>query len=339
MVMTDLKVVLRRYRAHAAVVLASAAFAMLFVASALGGFHQPTPHELPLGVVAPASVTHDLEANLRAHHPGEFDLRPLSTAAEARAAIEHRRIDGALLVLPRRLNLLTAEAGGTAPTQAITVAATAVAARSGRPLTATDIVPPGTDDSQALSSFFAILGVLFPSLAAGVAAGHALRRTAVASRIVVLVGAAGIVGLAAAGIADSISGLGHYWAIAGIVALFSLAISAPTAALGQVRPHLAALCVLAFLIVGVPVSGGPANLAAFGPGFLRALHSGLPLGVAVDAVRNTVYFHAGDTAGHLRVLTAYAAGGLAALGALVAVARRRGGRVPNLGTVGAGYSS
>ncbi len=138
-----------------------------------------------------------------------------------------------------------------------------------------------------------------------------------------LVAVAGAAGLAAAGIADGISGLGDYWAIAGIVALFSLAISAPAAALGQIRPHLAALCVLAFLIVGIPVSGGPPNLAAFAPGFLRSLHSGLPLGVAVDAIRNTVYFHASDTTGPLWVLTAYAAGGLAALCVLVAAGRRR----------------
>ena len=95
--------------------------------------------------------------------------------------------------------------------------------------------PRLTDDSQALSSFFLILCVLFPSLATGVAAGHALRRTALGSRVGVLVSVAAVAGLAAAGIADGVSGLGHYWAIAGIVALFSLAISAPTAAVGAAQ--------------------------------------------------------------------------------------------------------
>jgi hypothetical protein len=94
---------------------------------------------------------------------------------------------------------------------------------------------------------------------------------------------------------------------------------------GQIKPHLAALCVLAFLILGIPVSGGPADLAGFGPSFLRSLHSGLPLGVAADAVRNTVYFRAGDT-GHLWVLGAYAGGGLLALSLLTAAAGRRNRR-------------
>lgn len=230
-----------------------------------------------------------------------------------------------MIATPRGLRLLAAEAGGTAPTQAITTALDAVAAKSGQQLTVLDVVPPLPGDSQGLSSFFLILCVLFPSLATGISAGHMLRRAHPASRFAVpLVGAIAI-GLAAAGIGDGISGLGNYWALAGIVALFSLAISAPTAALGQIKPQLAALAILVFLIFGIPVSGGPANLAAFGPSFLRSLDSGLPLGVAANTIRNTVYFHASDTTGHLWVLAAYAAGGLAALGLLIAVGRRRRG--------------
>jgi uncharacterized membrane protein YhaH (DUF805 family) len=143
------------------------------------------------------------------------------------------------------------------------------------------------------------------------------------ARLGVLVTVAAIAGLAAAAVGDAISGLGHYWAIAGIVALFSLAVSAPTAALGQIRPHLAALSVLAFLVFGIPASGGPANLAAFGPGFLRSLTSALPLGVAANAVRDAEYFHAAHTAGHLWVLTAYAVGGAALLCLLVAAFTRQ----------------
>jgi hypothetical protein len=326
--MTQALAVVRRHRMHLAVILASGVFGATFVASALAGFHQPTPHDVPLAIVAPPPAAHAIQAGLDAHVPGAFQLTPLSTKSRARIAIEHRRVDGAIVVGPGGLDLLTAEAGGTAPTQAIAAAVTSLAARTGRRLATIDVVPPRPDDSQALSPFFVILCVLFPSLATGIIAGHALRRTAVASRIAVLAAVAAVAGLAAAAIGDAISGLGHYWTIAGVVALFSLAISAPTAALGQLRPHLAALCVLVFLIVGVPVSGGPANLAGFGPGFLRALHSGLPLGIAADTIRNTVYFHAGDTTGHVWVLAAYAAGGLAGLGLLVVT--RAGAR--NIGT-------
>jgi hypothetical protein len=289
----------------------------------LSGFHEPTPHHIPVGIVAPARVARQIDGNLSAHIPGGFDLRPLGSEQRARAEIERRQIDGALVVSPGGLRLLTAEAGGTASAQAITNAFAALAATPRRPLATTDVVPPLRHDSQALSSFFLIMCVLFPSLATGVAAGHVLRRSGLVSRIAVLVAIAGVAGLASAGIADGISGLGNYWALAGIVALFSLAISAPTAALGQIKAHLGALCVLAFLIFGIPVSGGPPNLAGFVPSFLRSLHSGLPLGAAADTIRNVVYFHASDTTGHLWVLTAYAAGGLAVMALLVTVTRRR----------------
>jgi hypothetical protein len=321
--MSRVALVLRRYRVHLAVVGGNVAFAAIFIAVALSGFHQPRPHGVPVGIVASAPVARTVQRELGDHIRGGFDLTSLASERQARLAIERRTVDGALTVSPRGATLLTAQAGGTAPTQAITKAFTAVAAKTGRPLSTIDVVPPLPGDSQALSSFFVILCVLFPSVATGLATGHALRRASPGSRIGVLLSVAAVAGLAAAGIADGISGLGHYWSIAGIVALFSLAISAPTAAVGQIKPHLAALCVLAFLIVGIPVSGGPPDLAAFGPSLLRSLHSGLPLGVAADTVRNTVYFNASDTAGHVWVLAAYAVGGLVAFGLLIAITRRR----------------
>jgi len=68
-------------------------------------------------------------------------------------------------------------AGGTAPEQALTGAFTAVAARSGRHLLVSDVVPARASDSEALSSWFLVLSVLIPSLAAGSASALALRRT------------------------------------------------------------------------------------------------------------------------------------------------------------------
>jgi hypothetical protein len=323
---------LRRYRVYLGVVAGNGLFAAIFLAVALSWFHQPTPHEIPVGLVAPAPIEQSIRGGLERHLPGLFVLRPLSGEHQARVEIEHRTLDGAVVVSARSMTLLTAGAGGVAPMQAITAAFTSLAAHRGQSLTTADVVPPARGDSKGLSAYFLILCVLFPSLAAGVAAGHLLRRAPVASRTAVLTGLAGVVGLVAAGIGDGISGLGHYWAIAGIIALFSLAISAPTAALGQIRPQLVALAVLVFVVFGIPVSGGPANFAAFGPDFLRWLSSILPLGVAAGAVRNTVYFNAADTATRLLVLSAFAAAGLGVLWVLAGIARRRNPVAPALAT-------
>ena len=57
------------------------------------------------------------------------------------------------------------------------------------------------------------------------------------------------------------------------------------------------VAVLVFMALGLPASGGPANLARFTPAPLRFLHPALPLGAAADAVRSAVYFDGYGTAG------------------------------------------
>ena len=289
------------------------AFAAAFLSTALSAFHEPIPHAVPVGIVAPARASAEVRGALQARTPGGFDLRAYPTEARAKAAIAGRKVDGAFVADPRDMRLLIAQAGGSAPAQLLTTTFTGVAAEAGRRLDVVDVVPPLRNDSLALSSFFTILCVLFPSLATGAATAHLFRRRRTAWRIAVPAVAAVAIGLTAAAIAAGVTGFGDYLSVAGIVALFSLAISAPTAALGQVKLPLIGLAVITFLIIGLPVSGGPSNLGPFGPGFLRALDSALPLGVAADAVRNTVYFHGNHTAGYLSVLGAWATAGIATL--------------------------
>lgn len=233
-----------------------------------------------------------------------------------------------MVVRPNGQVLLTAEASGSALTQVLVNTFDEVAARSGQRLTVIDLVPPQSGDSDALSPFFVILGVLFPSLAAGAGSAIIFRRShrvwCVAAPIVVAV----LAGFATAGVAAGMTGFGDYSAIGGITALFSLAVSAPTSAFGRIKSPLVVVGALIFMVFGLPVSGGPSGLAPFGYGFLRELDSVLPLSAAATTVRNTIYFHGYDTAGHLWVLAAWAAGGLAALAALVTL----GQRIPFLAT-------
>ncbi len=316
-----------RFRPQAGFVLANTLFAAIFVALVLSAFHAPSPHGLPVGIVASPAVTGQVEVALDTHQPDGFDLRIYPTEAAARAGITHAEVDGALIASPGHLRLLVAEGGGTAPAQALTAAFGTVAARSGEPLTVTDVVPPLTDDTQALSPFFVLLGVLVPSLAAGSASALAFRRSRPAWCVAAPVVVAVAIGAVAGGVADGAAGLGHYPAIAAIAALFSLAVAATTAALGRIWPPLVGAAVLVFLVLGLPVSGGPAGLAAFGPGFLRVLHPALPLGTGVSALRAAVYFGGYGVAGPLWVLGAWAVAGVVAL-ALVTAWRRRQAAAP-----------
>ena len=311
-----------RFKPHTGYVAAIVLFAAVFVSVLLSAFHAPKPHGLPVGIVASASVTRQVEEALDGAVPGGFDLRVYPSEAAARAGISHGTVDGALIDSSARPQLLLAQAGGTASAQALTNAFDAYAARSGQSLAVTDVVPPLPGDSLALSPFFVILAVLFPSMAAGSASALVFRRArpawCVAAPIVAAIG----MGAVAAAIADGVAGLGHYPAIAGIVALFALAVAAPTAALGRIKPPLMALALLVLVVLSIPVSGGPSGMALFVPSLMRALHPVLPLGVAAGAVRSVVYFGGYGTAVPLWTLAAWAVLGVAAL-TLVTLWRQR----------------
>ncbi len=302
-----------RYRALAGFIVASAAFGAIFVALTLSAFHAPRPHDLPVGIVGPAAVTSRVEHAVDSAVPGAFGWRSYPSETGARTGIAQREVDGALVASGRNLRLLVAQGGGTGPAQVLTQAFGAVAVRSGRYLVVADVVPPLPGDTQALSSWFVVLSVLIPSLAAGSGSALAFRRARPALAVGAPVAVAVVIGVVSAAVADGIAGLGNYAAIAGVVALFSLAVAAPTAALARLWPPLVTVAVLVLIVFGIPVSGGPANLASFGPAFLRVLDPVLPLGVAASVVRNVVYFGGHATALNLWVLTAWALAGVVGL--------------------------
>jgi nucleotide-binding universal stress UspA family protein len=310
-----------KYRAFAGFIIASAAFAAIFVALTLSAYHAPRPHDLPVGIAGPAAVTSRVEHALDSAVPGAFSWHSYPSEAGARTGITQREVDGALVASGPNLRLLVAQGGGTGPAQFLTQAFGTAAAGSGRHLVVTDVVPPLPDDTQALSSFFVVLSVLIPSLAAGSGSALAFRRVRPAFAVVAPLAVAVVIGVVSAAVADGIAGLGNYAAIAGVVALFSLAVAAPTAVLVRIRPPLVGVAVLVFIVFGIPVSGGPANLASFGPAFLRVLDPALPLGVAANVVRNVVYFGGHATALSLWVLAAWALAGIAGL--ILITARRR----------------
>lgn len=74
--------------------MASAAFVAIFVALTLSAFHEPTPHGLPVGIVASAAVTRHVEHALGSAAPGAFSFRSYDSAASATTGIAQRQVDG-----------------------------------------------------------------------------------------------------------------------------------------------------------------------------------------------------------------------------------------------------
>ncbi len=289
--------------------------AMCFAGSFLAAFHQPSPHRLPVAVVAPSPEVGQLEAGLGAHLPGAFRLEPYRTQAAARAAVADRTVDGALIVTTHVPQLLVASAAGMAPAQTLTQAFTKLTASGRQHLQMTDVVPLPANNREGLSVFFLVVSVLLPSLIVGATSSLIAREAPAALQTAVLVAFAVLIGAATVWIADGLTGAlpGHYLALAGTAALLSLAISGPTAALARIAAPGAALAILTFLIVGVPATGGPVGLAQFLPGFFRVFNPALPPSVTVPALTNIAYFHAHAIAPDLLVLAAWAVAGLLAL--------------------------
>jgi hypothetical protein len=103
----------QEYRGLAGVAAGQVVFAAVFVFLLLSAFHRPAPHALPVGVVAAPAIARQLQVTLDAHEPGGFGLRSYPDAARARLGVTGGHVDGALVVAPRSLRLLTAGARDT----------------------------------------------------------------------------------------------------------------------------------------------------------------------------------------------------------------------------------
>ena len=282
--------------------------------SFLAAFHAPAPHEVPVGVVAPTAQAHELTAMLDARVPGGLSVQAYATPAIAREAVAQRVVDGAFIAGVHPV-LLVAGAGGSVTVQFLEKTFGAMTSSSGLTLRISDVVPLPAGDSAGLTLFFLVLSVLIPSIAIGLASTFAAGGSGVRARVGVLVGGALAIGAVAAWAADGITGAvpGHYLALGGICALLSLAVSAPSAALTTITPPAAALAVLAFIVAGIPATGGPAGMAAFMPAFFRDLAPGLPASRALPALTNAAYFGGNGIVLDLWVLAIWAVCGLAAL--------------------------
>jgi len=193
-------------RVLGAAVVGSGVQSACFALSFLGALHDPHPHRLPVGVVAPAPARAALGAGLSSHAPKAFALRAYASAGAARAAVADRSVDGAFVLGTGHAEVLVAGAGGQAVTQTIQAAFGAVAAQLHTPVVTRDIVPLGPGDPLGLSGFFLVLSVVLPSVAAGAAVGLGARRASTGQRVAGLVGAAAAVGSIVAWVVDG--GLG-----------------------------------------------------------------------------------------------------------------------------------
>jgi len=300
---------LRPVLRHATLILVAG---VALAASFVGAFHDPRPHRMPVGVVAPAAQVNRLQAAVGVHDPGALSLRPYPTATSAATAIRDRTLDGAVVLTPGHARLLVASAAGSQTVLTMQRAFTPASLRT--PVATQDLAPLPVSDRGGLGPFFFVLTLVIPSLLIGVAMTIMVKGLPVRDRLAGAAVFAVVVGFVDAAVSNVAFGSlgGSYLELAGLGMLISFAASSVTVGLGRLLGPLGiALAAIGLLVVGTPASGAAVG-PAFVPSFFAVLHPILPLGQGLDAVRNAAYFSWHATWGELGLLAGWALLGIVA---------------------------
>jgi len=276
----------------------------LFVSIFAGGLHQPKPHDVPVGIVAPPTVMQHLEAGLTTHAPAALDLHHYASTAQAQQAIEDRTVDGAFVVTPGSWRLLLAGASGDAVTAVIRGTFTSAAKATRLPLVVRDIKPLPRSDPSGLVPFFLGVGLVIPSFLFAVLLFFLAAQTPIWPRLVTVGLFAFLAALVGVTALDAVLGSWNhnFWEVVGTGWLLSFAVISSTAAIQRLfgLPGTG-LAGLTLIPLGMVTSGGVLDYHLLPNGF-RQLSQLLPPGAAVSAFRNAMYFDGNGLATHLLVL-------------------------------------
>jgi hypothetical protein len=287
------------------------------------------PRGVPIGVVGGEEEANALEEQLAAE--GDFDVDAYSDEAAAREAIEDRDIYGAFVPSPEGMTVLTASAASPLIAQALATVAEAAAspaAPEGQApaVEVVDVVPADPDDPRGSAFNASVLPLLIAGLLTGILVAETITPPGF-RQIGALLLASALAGLAAVLIAQAWLGIlgGGWLANAAVLSLMVLAIASVVAGLMALLglPGIGVAAVL-MVLLGNPWSGlGTApELLPPPTGDIGQL---LPPAAGGQALRDTAFFDGAALGGHIAVLFAWVAIGLALVGV---GARRAGGAAP-----------
>ncbi|MFJ2239928.1 ABC transporter permease [Streptomyces sp. NPDC087859] len=288
----------------------------VIAALALWAFAWPAartaPRDLPLGVAGPAAAAAQVEKQL-AQHEGAFEIHRYTDEAAARDAVEDRTVYGAVVVTADGPRLLTASAASPVVAQLLQQTVAEQAAADGAQVRTVDVVAAPAADPRGAALNASVLPLALAGMAAGaVVTFSGLRGT---RAVLVLVGASALVGVAAAGVADSWLGVitGDWWAQAGAFGLAALAVSGAVAGLAALlgTPGVGIVAGVVMLF-GNPWSGA-ASAPQMLPEPAGTIGQWLPPGASATLTRSVAYFDGAAATGPALTLAWWAALGLGAV--------------------------
>ncbi len=248
------------------------------------------PNGIRLAVAGPPAAVEQIKAGVaQAGGADAFEVSVVGDDASARAAVQDRTVDGAIVIGPNGPTLLTASAGSPAITQLLTAAAAHLGNPEATGPPVVDVVPLPSGDSRGVGLAAGSFPMIIAGLALGIAAALALRSrwlvlgTIVTGALTIAVSFAGI--LAWLGVSG-----GHFWVEASAISLTitasALVVAGLVRLIGTVGAGLGALLLV---MVGNPLSG-----IASSPRLLPApwgeFGQWLPTGAGGTLLRTVAYF-------------------------------------------------
>lgn len=295
-----------------------------FIASYVAAFHQPTPREIPVAVVAeqglPAGIDTDTADKLNAIDGTPLHARVVSSTADARALIRDREILGAFVVSPTGTDtVITASAAGSSISAALDAIFTEVEQSQNRQFVVRDDIPVGVHDNRGLSGFYLsvgwVVGGYLLAAAIGLLVGAPKSRRDAAAQLGVFACYSILSGALGAFIVTHLLGTfaGHWFplwmlgtAVVFATSVFTLGLRA---AIGVAAVPIA---IIVFVILGNPSAGG-----AFGPyvlpEFYAAVGRWITPGIGTEGVRSIVYFSGSGLGQPALALALYAVVGIGLL--------------------------
>jgi hypothetical protein len=315
----------KRSRTLGALIAAPLIFIFAFVFCYVSALHAPTPHELPLGVVAPSSSKAQLESRIT-EQAGESAFRFLdySTADEARKAITERVAFAAVVIEKDEVLTIVASSAGVSGTSMVKRVGADIAIGLRLPNQVTDVAPTRDGDASGTGIFFLFVVTTVGSYLVITMLYQAHPRARLRTQLLAAVGAA----LAAPLICFALSSffVGDYGAdpaviaqLLGVTAMYGLTIALLAIVLVRTIGRAASLaCNLLLTAFNLPSAGG-AVAAGFLPAFWQGVH-GVWVGAgAFEAMRSVLYFdgaQAGRWISQLLVWTIAAVVGVAVIGTM-----------------------
>lgn len=320
-----------RKRTIGALIAAPVIFIFVFIFCYVSALHAPTPHELPVGMVASSSIQSDVENGIQDRAGDDaFVFTSYRDVDDARQAIKDREIFASFVIDDQQVMTLVANAAGVSGTSFIKKAGAEIASSMQLKSSVEDVVPTREGDGSGTGLFFLFVVTTVGSYLAVTMLFQAHPRARLRTQLITAVSAAIVApvlcfALSSIFIGDYGADFGTVSGVLGVATLYGLTVSLLTIVLvGVLGPAASLACNIFLTAFNLPSAGG-ALAAGFLPPFWQGVHGFWVGAGGFEAMRSILYFdgaQAGEWLGQLLVWTIAAVLGVVIIASVGAVRRR-----------------